>query len=211
METNPNDCRIPVAKPVTKSDTQFDPVTIEVIKRKKSEKSNKNDIEAILALDLLNGLSKNGQLPWFHDSSTRIVEDMRFFREKTLNNIVVMGTNTLLSFPDSKPLKDRTNIVVTRDKMKYLEQYKHDYDNLFFYSEEELITLLEHTRISSAKIFIIGGKQVYEKFLPYCSTIWLTRIKHDYSCDLTLNYNFSKYKKTLHYTDSNMDIEKLEF
>ena len=42
-------------------------------------------------------------------------KDMKFFRETTLNHVVCMGENTLLSFPNSKPLKNRTNIVLSQD------------------------------------------------------------------------------------------------
>ena len=43
------------------------------------------------------------------------------------------------------------------------------------------------------KIIIIGGKQIYEKLIPLCHTIWLTQIKKDYNCDLFLKntYNFN--------------------
>ena len=43
-------------------------------------------------------------------------EDMSFFKKTTINKVVVMGRSTLMSFPGSKPLKDRTNIVLTRNK-----------------------------------------------------------------------------------------------
>jgi dihydrofolate reductase len=41
------------------------------------------------------------------------------------------------------------------------------------------------------KIFIIGGKQIYEKFIPFCKNIWITHLKKDYSCDLFINYDYS--------------------
>ena len=42
-------------------------------------------------------------------------KDMKFFRETTKGHVVCMGENTLLSFPESKPLKNRTNIVLSQD------------------------------------------------------------------------------------------------
>ena len=41
------------------------------------------------------------------------------------------------------------------------------------------------------KIFIIGGKQIYEKFIPLCKYIWITQLKHNYLCDLFINYDYS--------------------
>ena len=44
-----------------------------------------------------------------------IPQDMKFFRETTKGKVVVMGLNTLLSFPNGKPLKNRVNIVLCPD------------------------------------------------------------------------------------------------
>ena len=55
------------------------------------------------------GIGKDNKL-LFH-----IPEDMKFFREMTMNKVVVMGRKTLLSFPGSKPLKNRTNIVLSKN------------------------------------------------------------------------------------------------
>ena len=57
-------------------------------------------IEAIVAVDNKYGLAKNGNIPW--KSKT----DMTFFKNKTINNVVVMGTKTFLSLPKGAPLKD---------------------------------------------------------------------------------------------------------
>jgi dihydrofolate reductase len=65
-------------------------------------------MESIYAIDSHNGLSKNRTLPW--KSKT----DMLFFRNKTKNNIVIMGKNTFFSLPiEHRPLKNRLNIVLT--------------------------------------------------------------------------------------------------
>ena len=45
------------------------------------------------------------------------------------------------------------------------------------------------------KIFIIGGKNIYEQYIPLCETVWVTRIKKDYSCDLIFEYDLSKQFK----------------
>jgi dihydrofolate reductase len=45
------------------------------------------------------------------------------------------------------------------------------------------------------KIIIIGGKQIYEKYFPLCKTVWVTRIKNNYQCDLVINYDFEKQFK----------------
>ena len=48
---------------------------------------------------------------------------------------------------------------------------------------------------SDFKIFIIGGRNIYEQFIPLCERVLVTRIRKDYSCDLFLDYDFSKQFK----------------
>jgi dihydrofolate reductase len=64
-------------------------------------------IEAIVAYDINRGISKNGSIPW------NIKDDMKFFKNVTIKNVVIMGKNTFASL-SYNPLKDRLNIVITR-------------------------------------------------------------------------------------------------
>ena len=64
-------------------------------------------MKAIVCVDREWGIGKNNDM-LFH-----LPADLKFFREKTSGKVIVMGGNTLLSFPGSKPLKNRTNIVLT--------------------------------------------------------------------------------------------------
>ena len=63
-------------------------------------------IKAIVAVDEKWGIGKKNDLLF------RLPLDMKYFREKTLGKTVCMGYNTLLSFPEGKPLKNRKNIVL---------------------------------------------------------------------------------------------------
>ncbi len=58
------------------------------------------------------GIGKDNQMLF------NIKQDLAFFKQKTLNNVVVMGYKTLMSLPDKKPLKNRTNIVLTTKNIK---------------------------------------------------------------------------------------------
>lgn len=159
-----------------------------------------SNVEAILAVDLHNGLAKNGKIPW--KSKT----DMIFFKNKTIDNIVIMGSKTLFSLPNTKPLKNRKNIIVTNEKEKYLNLYK-DNDNILFFDFNETLNLIKSD--TNSKFFIIGGKQIYNLLLPYCSTVWLTKIKKNYDCDIIFNYDLSTYKNTLIYEDDELEIKCL--
>ena len=63
-------------------------------------------MKAIVAVDNKWGIGKNNDLLF------SLKKDMDYFRQKTLNKVIVMGSNTLKSFPGGKPLKNRTNIVL---------------------------------------------------------------------------------------------------
>ena len=159
-----------------------------------------DNVEGILAVDEKSGLAKNGKIPWKNK------EDLAFFKNKTINNVVIMGLKTLLSLPKKEPLKDRHNIVITGDTDKYSKLYQQ-FKNIEFVNASNVISLLNG--FPDKTIFIIGGNQVYNLLLPYCSTIWLTEITGDYECDLQFTYDISVYNKSKIYGDDNIQIFKL--
>ena len=163
-------------------------------------------MEAILAIDTNNGLSKNGIIPW------KSTKDLNFFYKKTRNNVVIMGKNTYLSLPhSSRPLKNRLNIVLTTNPDLFLNDMSECDNNVIFTNNENIHnSILKHKdtfkRFYPAlspnfKIFIIGGKQIYEKYIPLCETVWVTKIKRYYSCDLTFDFDFEKEFKELEYSE----------
>lgn len=157
-----------------------------------------NKVEAILAVDSDYGLAKDGNIPW------KSKRDLQFFRNKTINNVVVMGSKTLLSLPKSEPLKDRVNLVITNNCNKYSKLYEK-YNNIFFTTGDKIVHTLEQL-CKNKDIFIIGGNQIYNMLLPYCSKIWLTKIKSNYNCDLFFTYDISIYTKEVVYEDEEMQI-----
>ncbi|MBR3804393.1 MAG: dihydrofolate reductase [Clostridia bacterium] len=121
-------------------------------------------MKAIVAVDKKWGIGKNNDLLF------SLKEDMKFFREKTSGKVVCMGYNTLLSFPGSKPLKNRTNIVlapqgVTRD------------DCVVVYTLEELSK--ELSKYNADDVFVIGGAMFYRTMVDYCSEVFVTKVEAD--------------------------------
>ena len=166
------------------------------------------EIEAIVAVDLKNGIAKDGKIPW--KSKT----DMKFFREQTTGSIIIMGSTTLLSLPNAMPLPNRLNIVITRTPSKITCYPKYSQlDNLLFWDEETLIKFLNNQDLNKniikgyKKIFVIGGQQIYNLLLPFCSSIWVTTIKSDYNCDLHLTIDRSEAK--IYYEDDEIQITQL--
>lgn len=131
-------------------------------------------INLIVAMDLNNGIGKENKL------LCKLEDDMKHFKETTEGHIVVMGRKTFDSI--GKPLPNRTNIVMTssvENAMELREAHRHDVLIAF-----DIETILDFNNIYSSKpIFIIGGQQIYEQFLPYASRIYLTRIMHEFEAD----------------------------
>lgn len=152
-------------------------------------------MDSILAYDLNNGISKNGAIPW--KSKT----DLNFFYNITKGNVVIMGKNTFLSLPENcRPLKNRLNIVLTSNPHLYANNEK--YKEVIFTSDQYIYKEILQNKekyITSLnpdfKIIIIGGKQIYDMYFPLCETVWVTRIKKDYQCDLHIGYDFVKQFK----------------
>lgn len=158
----------------------------------------------IVAVDKNWAIGKNNKMMW------SIPADMRFFREKTLTHVVVMGRKTLESFPGGLPLKNRTNIVLTGNL-----QY-HAAGTVVVHTLEELLKKLKE--YEGEELFVIGGESIYRQLLPYCDTAYVTKIDHAYDADtyfpnldempewtmtevseeqtsFDLEYVFSKYEK----------------
>lgn len=125
-------------------------------------------INLIVAVDKNWAIGKNNRLMW------SIPADMKFFRETTTGNIVIMGRKTLESFPQGQPLKKRTNIVITRNK-----NYKVK-DAILVHGVKEA---LEEAKKHEGEIYVIGGESIYRAMLPYCDRAFITKIDHAYDAD----------------------------
>ena len=145
-------------------------------------------IEAIVAVDEEYGVAKNGKIPWKNK------EDMNFFKQKTIGNIVIMGSKTLLSLPNQSPLGNRYNIILTNNKQDFLEKYS-SYSNICFSNYDELMYYISNVETDKT-IYVIGGKQIYNLLFPICNKIWLSVITGNYDCDLKLQIDFNKYNIT---------------
>ena len=122
----------------------------------------------IVAVDKNWAIGKNNRLMW------SIPADMKFFRETTRGNVVIMGRKTLESFPQGQPLKNRVNIVITRNP-----GYKVK-GAVVVHSVEEAV---EEARKYEGEIYVIGGESIYREMLSLCDTAFVTKIDHAYDAD----------------------------
>lgn len=126
-------------------------------------------MKAIVAVDLNWGIGYNGDLLQF------IPEDMKFFKQMTIRNIVIMGRETFESLPSKKPLKDRINIVLSKN-----ESFKNE-GLIICRSLDDLFRELKN--YNTDNLFVIGGEKVYSQLLPYCTEAYVTKIKNKYVAD----------------------------
>lgn len=137
----------------------------------------------IVCTDSEGGISKDGKIPW------KIQEDYNFFRDiitdklnNQLNkpNIIIMGRNT---FEQMNLVKGHINIIISTTLQK-IETSEKVY---IFKNEEEAINFID--TIEYNKIFVCGGKRLYDNFLIKNNiNIYLTVIDKNYNCDNKLKY-----------------------
>ena len=107
----------------------------------------------IFACDMNNAIGKNGDLPW------RQSTDLQHFKQITLGGTIVMGRKTWESLPGKLP--DREHLVMTRSNRDDIETITYE-------------GVLELSK--KREIFIIGGGEIYNLFLPHTEKIHRTII-----------------------------------
>ena len=132
-------------------------------------------INVILAMDLNGGLGKEGVLPW------NIKDELKLFKEKTLNTILIVGRKTFETLPY---LKDRQIFCIAR-KFKTLNSNQNV--SILFQSIEEAINEAEKF---NKQIYIIGGSEIYDyvfKNFKDKLKVHLSIINNKYNCDRYFN------------------------
>ena len=136
-------------------------------------------------MKLIVAVAKNWAIGYNGGLLFDLPDDMEFFKNTTLNKVVVMGRKTLLSFPEGKPLKDRTNIVLTTDR---------DFEQEGCIVCNSLNELFEELKkYNDEDIFIIGGGKIYNDLYPYCSEELITKVDAVVNAD-TFLHNFDEDK-----------------
>nr|AIA10700.1 dihydrofolate reductase [uncultured bacterium] len=117
-------------------------------------------IIGIAAVDRKGAIGKGGKLPWHYSA------DMKFFRETTTGNAVVMGRKTWLTI--GKPLKNRLNIVLSRDATIEPQE------SLLVLSDID--SVLSFNQSLTTDLYVIGGAQIYKAFLPHIEQWIITEV-----------------------------------
>ena len=128
-------------------------------------------IVTILCVDNKWGIGKRNGLLF------SLSKDMKFFRETTKGHVVALGENTLLSFPNSKPLKNREHIVLSQDETHNYEGVDNVHDFNEFLSKIA-------KKAEKEDVYIIGGASIYRQTLPYANKVLLTKVDADGEAEL---------------------------
>ncbi len=144
-------------------------------------------VSLIVAMDSDRGIGKNNDLMW------HLPNDMRFFRETTIDNIVVMGRKNYDSIPlKYRPLDRRKNAILTRNS-----NFKAENCDVFYSLNE---ALLAYKNQEHKKIFIIGGGQIYAEALKsgVVSEMFITKVNSRYGADTFFpDFDESKWTKNV--------------
>lgn len=133
-----------------------------ILHKKKMSKK----ISMIVAIDQKNGIGLNNSL------LTHISNDLKRFKKITSGHTVIMGRNTWESLP-KKPLPDRKNIVLTRNKNLNFE------GAVTLSSKEDVLELIAENE----EVFVIGGADIYKLFFSETSKLYLTKIHKIFAAD----------------------------
>jgi dihydrofolate reductase len=133
-------------------------------------------IKAILATDFKNGIGKNGTLPWIKNK-----EDLKHFKEKTIHNIVVMGSKTWEDPIFPRPLKDRENYVITSKNSGF--------SGATIISSNILETIIQLDKNSQKDVWIIGGTKIFELCKDIIEEWHITKFVGNFDCDVFLKFD----------------------
>lgn len=126
-------------------------------------------------MNLIVNVDKNWAIGNGNKLLVSIPADMRFFKEQTTGNVIILGRKTLETFPAGKPLKDRVNVVISKKKDLQIP------NAIVVHSVEEALEAVKD--YPSEKVFVVGGASIYEQMLPYCDVAHVTRTDYAYEAD----------------------------
>lgn len=123
----------------------------------------------VVAVDRNWGIGNKGEL------LVRIRGDLKNFASITTGKTVILGAKTLATFPGGRVLKNRSNIVLSRNP-----EYAPE-GAVMARSLDEVLRLVKE--MPSCEVCVIGGASIYEQLLPYCDCAYVTKIHGDFEKD----------------------------
>ena len=122
---------------------------------------SKNRLSIIVAIANDFAIGKDNDLLW------KIKDDLKLFMRATSQHVVIHGRKSFESI--GKPLKNRTNIIVTRDK-------SYSYPGCFVVHSLDQAINLANKLEQKAEVFILGGAEIYKQALPLVDRLYVSHV-----------------------------------
>ncbi|MBQ9079894.1 MAG: dihydrofolate reductase [Clostridia bacterium] len=126
-------------------------------------------------MKLIVAVDENWGIGYCGELLAHVRADLKNFAALTTGHTVILGSKTLSTFPGGRPLKNRTNIILSR-RADYAPE-----GAAVAHSVEELLDIIK--TLPEDDCFVIGGASVYELLLPYCNVAYVTKFKKTYTAD----------------------------
>lgn len=122
---------------------------------------------AIVVVDKNWGIGKDGE------QIVYIPGDLKRFKDFTTGNTIILGRKTMYTFPGGKPLKNRRNLILSRNP-----DFKVEGGEVY----PDLDSLMEHVTDSDST-YVVGGAMVYHTMIGQCDRAYVTKIDAEYPAD----------------------------
>lgn len=125
-------------------------------------------------ISLVAAIDRNNAIGYKNQLLVRLPNDMKHFKQLTTSgnhNIVVMGRKTFESI--GKPLPNRINVVLTKNK-----DYVAPRSIFIYHSIEEILKQYRNYGECKPSLWIAGGSEIYQQFMPYADRLYITLIDH---------------------------------
>lgn len=125
-------------------------------------------ISLLFAMDRNRLIGANNDLPW------HLPNDLKFFKEKTTGNTIIMGRKTYESI--GRPLPNRRNVVLSKQQLSLPDGVEiiRDIDTVLTWNEQN----------PEEELFVIGGAGIFFHILPYADRMYITYIDEDFDGDV---------------------------
>ena len=138
--------------------------------------SHSFSLEAILAIARNNAIGLDGKLPW------HLSTELQLFKSITMHHALIMGRRTFESLPGILP--NREHIIITQSLNSILGVH-------IATSVNHALSIAES--LAPQKVFVIGGKRIFDELIPQCNAIHVSRIMRAFNADTFYDFNFQGY------------------
>jgi dihydrofolate reductase len=145
-------------------------------------------LEAILAIAQNNSIGLDGKLPW------HLPIELKLFKEVTMHHPLIMGRKTYESLPGILP--NREHIIISQSLNSIHGVHIAS-------SVNHALSIAES--LSPQKVFVIGGKRIFDELIPQCNAIHVSRIMREFKADTFYDFNIQGY--TIEQSHSLRDVE----